>query len=47
MTFLVKAMNAVQPFGWANFFKSRLEATGGNAPLAGLENAGWKTGLYR
>jgi predicted metalloprotease with PDZ domain len=39
---VVKSMNDVQPFGWASFFKSRLESTGGNAPLAGLENAGWK-----
>ncbi len=36
------ALNQVQPYDWAEFFKSRLQALGGKAPLAGIENAGWK-----
>jgi predicted metalloprotease with PDZ domain len=35
-------MNDVQRYNWSNFFKSRLQSIGGTAPLAGLENAGWK-----
>jgi predicted metalloprotease with PDZ domain len=39
---VIKAMNDVERYNWSNFFKSRLQSTGGTAPLAGLENAGWK-----
>jgi predicted metalloprotease with PDZ domain len=39
---VVAGMNAVQPYNWADFFKTRLESMGGRLPLAGIENAGWK-----
>jgi predicted metalloprotease with PDZ domain len=39
---VIQAMNAVQPYDWAGFFRTRLQSTGGKLPLAGIENAGWK-----
>ncbi len=39
---VVQAMNKVQPFDWASFFKSRLESVGGKFPIGGIENSGWK-----
>jgi predicted metalloprotease with PDZ domain len=39
---LVAAMNAVQPYDWAAFFRTRLEGHGPGAPLDGIGRAGWK-----
>jgi predicted metalloprotease with PDZ domain len=39
---VIDAMKKVQPYDWANFFRSRLQSIGGRLPLAGIENAGWK-----
>jgi len=38
---VIKALNAVQPFDWAPFLRSRLDGNG-PAPLDGLARAGWK-----
>ncbi|MTW02907.1 peptidase M61 [Duganella ginsengisoli] len=38
---VVKALNAVQPYDWATFLRTRVE-TVGPAPLDGLARAGWK-----
>ena len=39
---VIAAMNALQPYDWATFFKTRLDSIGGRLPLRGIENAGWK-----
>jgi predicted metalloprotease with PDZ domain len=39
---VVKALNAVQPYDWATFLRSRVESHGPGAPLDGLTRAGWK-----
>jgi len=39
---VVKALNAVQPYDWASFLRSRLDGHGPGAPLDGLKRAGWK-----
>ena len=39
---LVSALNAVAPFDWAAFFHTRLDSTAAEAPVAGIENGGWK-----
>jgi predicted metalloprotease with PDZ domain len=39
---VVKALNAVQPYDWKNFLRSRLDGNGPGAPLDGLARAGWK-----
>jgi predicted metalloprotease with PDZ domain len=39
---VVAGLNAVQPFDWAGFLRTRLERTGPHAPLGGIENGGWK-----
>ena len=39
---LVAALNAVQPYDWAEFLRSRVESHGPGAPLDGLTRAGWK-----
>jgi predicted metalloprotease with PDZ domain len=39
---VVTAMNAVAPYDWRNFFRSRLDYIGPNAPLGGIEGGGWK-----
>jgi predicted metalloprotease with PDZ domain len=38
---VVKALNAIQPFDWAAFLRTRLDGTG-PAPLDGYARAGWK-----
>jgi predicted metalloprotease with PDZ domain len=35
-------LNAVYPHDWAGFFKSRIDAPGQPAPLAGIEMAGYR-----
>lgn len=39
---IVAALNAVQPYDWAAFFRERLDKTSTHAPLGGIENGGWK-----
>lgn len=39
---VVKFLNAVQPFDWSTFLRSRLDGHGPGAPLDGLARAGWK-----
>ena len=39
---LVAALNAVQPYDWAAFLRSRVDGHGPGAPLDGLARAGWK-----
>lgn len=39
---VVKALNAVQPYEWAKFLRTRLDGHGPGAPLDGLARAGWK-----
>ena len=39
---VVKVLNAVQPYDWAGWLRSRLEGNGPGAPLDGLARAGWK-----
>jgi predicted metalloprotease with PDZ domain len=39
---VVAALNQVAPFDWASFWKTRLNATGKGAVLAGVEASGWK-----
>jgi len=39
---VVKALNAVHPYDWAGFLRSRMEAAGLPAPLAGIERAGYR-----
>ena len=39
---IVAALNAVQPYDWAAFFRQRLESTAPHAPLGGIDNGGWK-----
>jgi predicted metalloprotease with PDZ domain len=36
------ALDAVQPYDWQGFWRERLQRTGGGAPLAGIEAAGWR-----
>ncbi len=43
---VVKDLNAVQAYDWKSFLTERLNRTGKGAPLAGLENGGWKL-VYR
>lgn len=42
---LVAALTAVQPYDWRAFWLERLQRTGGGAPLAGIESAGWRFAL--
>ena len=42
---LMSALSAIAPYDWAGFFKTRLESTSAEAPVGGLENAGWKVVL--
>ena len=37
----VGTLNAVAPFDWASFFHERLDSTSADAPVGGIENAGW------
>lgn len=39
---VVKFLNAVQPYDWASFLRTRLDGHGPGAPLDGLTRAGWK-----
>lgn len=39
---VVAALNAVQPYDWASFFRQRLNSVEPHAPLGGIENGGWK-----
>jgi predicted metalloprotease with PDZ domain len=39
---VVAALNAVQPYDWADFLNKRLRSTEPHAPLGGIENGGWK-----
>ncbi len=39
---LTSALNAIAPYDWAGFFKTRLESTSADAPVCGIENGGWK-----
>lgn len=39
---VVRELNAVQPYDWATFLRSRLDGHGPRAPLDGLARAGWK-----
>lgn len=39
---IVSALNAVQPYEWAKFLRTQLDATRTEAPLDGLVRAGWK-----
>lgn len=39
---LVAALNAVAPYDWASFFRTRLDSTSKEAPVGGIENGGWK-----
>ncbi len=38
---IVAALNAVQPYDWAGFLRSRVEQVQPRGPLAGIENAGY------
>jgi len=39
---IVKALNAVQPYDWATFLRTRLDQSGGKAPLDGLRRGGYR-----
>lgn len=39
---LVNALNEIVPYGWAGFFRQRLDSISANAPVGGLEMSGWK-----
>ncbi len=39
---VVAGLNAVQPYDWANFLKTRLKSTEPHAPLGGITGGGWK-----
>jgi predicted metalloprotease with PDZ domain len=39
---LVGALNRIAPFDWTGFFHERLNSTSAEAPVGGIENAGWK-----
>ena len=39
---LVSDLNAIAPFDWATFFRTRLDSTSPKAPTGGIENGGWK-----
>ena len=39
---VVKTLNAIQPFDWAQFLRARLDGHGPGAPLDGLARSGWK-----
>jgi predicted metalloprotease with PDZ domain len=42
---VVSALNAVQPYDWAGFWRERLDRLGPQAPLEGLQAAGWRLAL--
>ena len=39
---LVKALNAIQPYDWATFLRSRLDKVTGGGPLDGITRGGYK-----
>ena len=39
---LASALNAVVPYDWAGFLRTRLDSTSADAPVGGIENGGWK-----
>ena len=39
---IVKALNAVQPYDWATFLRTRLDQVGQKAPLDGLKRGGYR-----
>jgi predicted metalloprotease with PDZ domain len=39
---LVAALNQILPYDWREFFQTRLNSLSPRAPLAGIENAGWR-----
>lgn len=39
---VVRALNQIAPYDWASLLRERVEATSIHAPLAGIENGGWK-----
>ena len=39
---LVSELNQIARFDWAGFFHERLNSTSAEAPMGGIENAGWK-----
>ena len=39
---LVGDLNKIAPFDWATLFHTRLDSTAAEAPVGGIENAGWK-----
>jgi predicted metalloprotease with PDZ domain len=39
---VVKALNTVQPFDWAGFFRDRVQSLAPRAPLGGITGGGWK-----
>jgi predicted metalloprotease with PDZ domain len=39
---VVAALNSVQPYDWAAFLRTRVQAVQPRAPLGGIENGGWK-----
>jgi len=39
---VVAALNSVQPYDWATFFRARVQSVEPHAPLGGLQRGGWK-----
>ena len=39
---IVKALDDAAPFDWAQFLRQRVETTSSHAPLAGIEQGGWR-----
>jgi len=39
---VIAALNRVQPYAWADFFRERVDTIQTGAPVQGIENAGWK-----
>jgi predicted metalloprotease with PDZ domain len=39
---VVRGMNAVVPYDWSNFFRTRLDSTSPQPPFDGIERGGWK-----
>jgi predicted metalloprotease with PDZ domain len=39
---LVSDLNAIAPYDWAKFLRTRLDSTAKEAPVGGIENGGWK-----
>jgi predicted metalloprotease with PDZ domain len=39
---VVNALNQIAPYDWAKFFHERLTSLSPEAPVGGIENAGWK-----